>query len=157
MSSSPGDEARLSLGACGGLTAVIAVGNSMRGDDGAGPFIASRLVNSDSLAVFDAGLTPENAVDGVIGINPSRILFIDAADFGGAPGCARFISKNEITDYTLSTHMFPLRAVWEILEHSLHADIYCVGIQTLDCGWGEGLSPDVARAAEELAALLNSF
>lgn len=145
------DDVRQCLIRRGGLTVVAAVGNAMRGDDGAGPYVASRLVPDARLAVLDAGTNPENIIDCVAALRPSYLLFIDAADFGGPPGRAAAIGKAAISDYALSTHMFPLRAVWELIERDTEAEICCVGIQPLSCSFGEGLSGCVRLTADEIA------
>ena len=131
------------------------MGNSLRRDDGAGPFLASMLKSSGNLTVIDAGSTPENHIDGIIAINPRRVLFIDAADFGGAPGEARLIPIEAIPATTLSTHGFPLSAVCELIRQSIPAEIRFIGIQAKDCGFGERLSEEVRKMVEEIAGALS--
>lgn len=149
------DSVRSCLELQDGLNVIVAVGNVMRADDGVGPYIASRLAPSERLAVFDAGVNPENIVDAVIELNPSSVLFVDAADFGAEPGEARAISKDELTDCALSTHMFPLRAVWEIIERDTDAKVSCLGIQPQDCGFHIGLSRKILAAAETITERLH--
>lgn len=149
------DEARELLRLREGLNIIVTIGNCLRGDDGAGPFIASKLRTDQMMVVFDAGTTPENYVGKIIELKPSSILFIDAADFRGTAGEVRSIHKDEISDYALSTHAFPLRAVWEIIEQSIEVEIRLIGIQPLDISFGERLSNEVRRAAEEIAEILN--
>ncbi len=138
-----------------GLCVVVTIGNSLRRDDGAGPYIARKLIAREELAVFDAGTTPENYINKIITLRPACVLFIDAADFGGKPGEVRRIGKDEISDYTISTHMFPLRAVWEMISQSTDAEIRLAGIQPLDVQLSEGLSAEVLRAADEIIKTLN--
>ena len=140
-----------------GLNIIVTIGNSLRGDDGVGPYIASCLTHRDCLVVLDAGTTPENFVDKIICLSPSNIVFIDAADFGGFPGQAHTIKKDEISDFTLSTHMFPLRAIWEIIEQSIPAEIHLIGIQPLNCCFSEGLTNDVRQTADEIVMALGSI
>ena len=149
------DEVRALLTLRGGFNIIVTIGNSLRGDDGAGPYIASMLRASQQTAVFDAGTTPENYVEKMIDLKPSYILFIDAADFGGAAGEVRRIGKDEIQDYALSTHAFPLRAIWEIIEQSIPAEVGIIGIQPLDVSFKEELSKEVRLAAEEIVDVLH--
>lgn len=148
-------EARELLQLPEGSSVVVTIGNSLRGDDGAGPYIAERLCTSERLAVFDAGTTPENYINKIIALSPACVLFIDAADFKGAAGEIRRIGRDEISDYAISTHSFPLRAVWEMIALSADAEIRLLGIQPLDVRLKEGLSDEVRRAADEIIAFLN--
>ena len=150
------DEVKQCLQLRKGLNIVMTVGNRLRRDDGVGSYIASRLCVNEHLVIFDAETTPESFVDRIIELNPSYLLFIDAANFGGFPGQIRIIHKNQMSDFTLSTHMFPLRAIWEIIEHSISAEIRFIGIQPVDCGFGEELSDDVKHTADDIISLLNS-
>ncbi|MBI4711464.1 MAG: hydrogenase maturation protease, partial [Candidatus Omnitrophica bacterium] len=68
-----------------GTSLFLTVGNLFRSDDGVGPYLASRLAGLP-VRVVDAGHTPENIIDQVIGLKPSRIIILDAADFGGRTG-----------------------------------------------------------------------
>jgi hydrogenase 3 maturation protease len=135
---------------------VVCVGNSLRGDDGAGPFIASRLISNSNLHVIDAGTTPENYVGEIIAHDPSSILFIDAADFGGAPGEARIVPLESISEYALSTHSLPLGLVCALLAQSIQAGIRIIGIQVKDCAFGKEMSAEVKGTAEEMAAIINN-
>jgi hydrogenase 3 maturation protease len=154
MSNSPGADVPGCLAPRPGVNALVAIGSPLRGDDGVGPYIAAGLSSTERWNVFDAGTNPENIVDAVIALRPCYVLFIDAADFGGEPGQARVIDKEQVSDTAVSTHMFPLRAVWELVERETNAEIRCVGIQPLDCSFREGLSADVRAAAEKIVGEL---
>lgn len=150
------DEVKQCLNLRDGLNIVVTIGNSLRADDGVGPYIASYLSNHTRLVVLDAGNTPENFVDEIISLSPTYIVFIDAADFGGFPGQARQIKKDEISGFTLSTHMFPLRAIWEIIEQSISAEIRLIGIQILDYSFSNRLTNEVRQIADEIIMALNN-
>lgn len=132
------------------LNIIVTVGNRMRRDDGLGPYIASKLKSSANLVIIDAGFLPENIIDRVVQLNPDHIIFIDAADFKGKPGEVRVIDESEISEYTLSTHAVPLKLVAAIIRSEVSARISYVGIQPKDVGFGEGLSREVQRAADEM-------
>jgi hydrogenase maturation protease HycI len=149
---------------------VICVGNSLRGDDGAGPFIASNIPpvgcgqhhpllragrDYGSLTVINAETTPENYTDEIISLNPTKVLFIDAADFGGEAGEVRVIPRESISDFTLSTHSFPLGAVCELIRQSIPVEVIFIGIQAKDCAFGEGISQEVLGAASEIIRALS--
>ena len=65
-----------------GRVAVLCVGNSLRGDDGAGPALARRLHVGDPWRVFDAGVAPENWIGPICKFRPDVVMVIDAIDFG---------------------------------------------------------------------------
>jgi hydrogenase 3 maturation protease len=138
-----------------GTLLVITVGNPLRADDGAGPFVAAAAQPRPGLTVLDAGEHPENIFDRATAVRPARIIFIDAADFGGVPGEVRVLPGETLSDHTLSTHRFPLPAVARILAEDTGAGVAFVGIQPATVAFGEKLSPQVQRAAEELIMLIN--
>ncbi|MDP2892359.1 MAG: hydrogenase maturation peptidase HycI, partial [Bacillota bacterium] len=137
-----------------GLNIIVSLGNSCRKDDGVGPFIASQLEPADNLIIIDAGITPENIAEKIIGCNPSYLVFIDAANFNGKPGEVRLIAKSEISEHMLSTHAFPLKIISEIIESETNAQIRFIGIQPRDTGFGEGLSREVRRAANKIIRMI---
>ncbi len=136
-------------------TLIITVGNGFRADDGAGPYIASALKPSSKLFVLDAGYSPENIIDQAIKLLPDRIIFIDAADFGGVPGELRLIDSEHIPQVSLSTHSMPLPVVSKILQEDTKAKVYFIGIQPESVAHQEGLSRQVQLAAEELIKQIN--
>ncbi|MFH1247571.1 MAG: hydrogenase 3 maturation endopeptidase HyCI [Candidatus Omnitrophota bacterium] len=136
-------------------TLIITVGNCFRADDGVGPYIASCLVPSKKLSVINAGYMPENIIDQVAKLSPQRIIFIDAADFGGAPGELCLIDAEHIPETSLSTHSVPLPLISRILHEDTKAQIYFIGIQPESVQHREGLSVRVESAAEELIKHIN--
>jgi hydrogenase maturation protease HycI len=136
-------------------TLIITVGNFFRADDGVGPYIAAGLKQSASLSVIDAGYNPENIIDQTVKLNPQRIIFIDAADFGGFPGELRLIDAEHIPEVSLSTHSVPLSVISRILYEDTKARIYFIGIQPKSVEHKEGLSGEVSLAADALIKHIN--
>jgi hydrogenase 3 maturation protease len=164
-------------------TLIITVGNCFRADDGVGPYIASGLKQNDKLSVIDAGYTPENIIDQVVRLfaqhstlsdrsvrapaqhpalfdrpvraSAQRIIFIDAADFGGSPGELRLIDAEHIPESSLSTHSMPLSVVSRILYEDTKAKIYFIGVQPKSVEYKEGLSKKVKSAADALIKHIN--
>ena len=149
------EQVKKALSLSNGKNIIVTIGNPLRMDDGVGAYISSRLKSNDSRIVLDAGSNPENCVDEIVSLCPDRIVFIDAADFGGAPGQARMIAKEDIPDMTFSTHIFPLGAIWEIISQETKARICFIGIQIEDCGFGEGLTAEVKEMADEIIEILS--
>ncbi|MCX5698549.1 MAG: hydrogenase 3 maturation endopeptidase HyCI [Candidatus Omnitrophica bacterium] len=164
-------------------TLIITVGNCFRADDGVGPYIASGLKPSVKLSVIDAGSTPGNIIDQAIKLfaqqeallerpvrasarhpalserpvraSAQRIIFIDAADFGGAPGELRLIDAEHIPESTLSTHSMPLPVISRILYEDTQAEIYFIGIQPKSVEHKDGLSKEVSSTADALIKHIN--
>lgn len=156
MSSLLTDEVKRALvPGSGGLTLIVTVGNSLRGDDGVGPYIASRVTNpKPGLHILDAADRPEDCIDAAIAFHPAKTVILDAADFGGKPGEIRIIPQEAIPDSTLSTHTFPLKIITKILEQETGSSVFFIGIQPENVFWGEGLSESVLRTAEEIILFL---
>ena len=132
------------------LTVIICVGNTLRSDDGVGPYIASYLNNTEKLTVFDAGYNPENFIEEAAETRPGRIIIIDAADFGGEAGEARIIDEENIPESSLSTHAIPLKVIYHILKADTASEIKFIGIQPRQVAHGESLSPEVKAAADKI-------
>ena len=84
-----------------------------------------------------------------------RIIFIDAADFGGAPGELRLIDAEHIPESSLSTHSMPLPVISRILYEDTKAKIYFIGIQPKSVEHKAGLSKEVNSAADALIKHIN--
>ncbi|MDQ7821458.1 MAG: hydrogenase maturation protease [Candidatus Eremiobacteraeota bacterium] len=136
---------------------IITVGNSLRGDDGVGPYIASRLPPlGEGFFVLDAGQQPERIFYEAAGRPAPRAVILDAADFGGHAGEMRLFSIEEIPATTLSTHTFPLPVLASLLQKDCGSAVIFLGIQAVTFTMGEGLTVEVQRAADALVAFLTS-
>jgi len=140
-----------------GTTFVLTVGNLFRSDDGVGPFIAKHVPHPRGhIRILDAGDKPENCIDRATELKPVRSVIIDAADFGGRPGEIRLIPEEAIPDTMLSTHTFPLRIIAKILAEDTGSPVFFLGIQPKTMDFGEGLSPEIRSAADEIVRMLSA-
>jgi hydrogenase 3 maturation protease len=130
-----------------GINVIITVGNPLRSDDGVGPYIAEKLTSSERTVIIDAGYNPENIIDKIIKLKPSKIVIIDAADFKGKVGEVRLIDKDAISEITLSTHTIPLGVIAHILSKDTRAEINFLGIQPKSVAIGGGMCSRVKKAA----------
>ena len=66
---------------------LLCVGNSMMGDDGAGPLLAEMCAGDPAgqWVVIDGGSAPEKRHRGDPRITPERLLIVDATDMGLNP------------------------------------------------------------------------
>ena len=67
---------------------LLCVGNSMMGDDGAGPLLAEKCAAAPkgNWVVIDGGSAPENDIVAIRELRPTRLLIVDATDMGLNPG-----------------------------------------------------------------------
>ena len=158
MLNSWSDEVTAAL-APAGRTLVVTLGNSLRADDGVGPFVAGLVkFKNPALRLIDAGTTPENIARDVINFKPEKIILIDAARFGAAPGELAVIPLDKINQYTvLSTHSFPLGVTFSIIKRDTGAELAVIGVEPKSLDYVEGLCPEVKDSALKLAEYFNSI
>lgn len=136
-------------------TLVLALGNPLRGDDGAGAAVIEALQAAalpggvDLLEGGTPGLETVLLLQGY-----ARVLIVDAAEMGDRPGEWRCFSREAVRlgarDLYLrgTLHYAGLAealALGEALE-LLPPEITIYGIQPQEIGWEPGLSPAVAQA-----------
>jgi hydrogenase maturation protease len=136
-------------------TIILALGNTLRGDDGVGAAIIQKLTSNTSL--------PENVwlVDGgVAGLkalllmqDAERVILVDAADLGRQPGewervdlngrlFERWMAKRPSCSHNLGLeNALCLASTLNLLP----AMFVLYGIQPLEIGWSVGLSDCVQR------------
>ena len=133
--------------------AVLGIGNELYLDDGAGVVLARELSRSgitpDRLQAFEAGPAPENFTGALRKTNPSHVLMVDAANLGFAPGAIRVIDSAEITGAGFSTHTLPLKILANFMEREGYR-VVIIGIQPKEVFFGDGLSPEVAGAVNQI-------
>jgi hydrogenase maturation protease len=142
-------EARLEAVLHGRRAAVVGVGNRLRGDDGAGSWLAERLRDRCRVPVFDAETVPEDVLGPLLAAAPEVVLFVDAADHGGHPGEACVAPARELAGRCGSTHGMSLLLLARALEaHGIEA--WLVGLQPARTAAGAPMTPAVAAAARAL-------
>jgi len=135
---------------------LITVGNSLRADDGVGPYIAERFKEGQKgLVMLDAGEKPENIIDKAVAVAPKKVVILDAADFSGEIGEARIIEGEHIPDTTLSTHTFPLKVVAKMLKEDTGARVVFLGIQPKSAELGGKMCDEVRMTADEMLKVIN--
>ena len=154
-----GIEARVAALVRGRRAAVVGVGNRLRGDDAAGSVVAERLRGRVAAPVFDAETVPENYLGSLLSESCAVVIFVDAADHGGAPGECCLAPAAELAERAGSTHSMSL----VLLSRALAAhgvECWLAGIQPGRAELGAELSPAAAagvRALEDaLAAALGA-
>jgi hydrogenase 3 maturation protease len=133
-----------------GRVVVLGVGNTLKGDDGAGPAVAEALRRRFPERAFDVGQVPENFIGPIRRARPDTIILIDAADFGGTPGETRIASACEIQGLTLGTHALPLSVFMAAIADEIGAEVHLVAIQATTTALGGTMSAVVSAAVASL-------
>ncbi|TBW40321.1 hydrogenase maturation peptidase HycI [Siculibacillus lacustris] len=131
---------------------VFTVGNALMGDDGAGPLLAERLESEPALdwEAIDGGSAPENVVHAVRRAAPDRVVLVDAADMGLAPGEIRIIDETLVAaQFLITTHAIPLDVLVASLRETIPEVIF-VGIQPARVAFWETMTPPVRAAVDDL-------
>jgi len=133
---------------------VVGVGNELKGDDGAGPALVAHLAGRARFPFVDASEVPENYGGWVAKQGLDIVLFVDAVEFGGAPGEWRLIGIEELMHSASSTHRLSLHFLIRYLKEQWKGEALLIGIQPKSLKLGDALSPEVAAGIKELAGIL---
>jgi hydrogenase 3 maturation protease len=110
---------------------------------------------SGNVHLIECETVPESFVDEMIDVRPTHVLLVDAAVLGLPPGAAHLYDVDEVVNRTsISTHTLPLRVFCEYVFTLTGAKIALLLIEPLETDFGEGLSPELQRAAERVAGAL---
>lgn len=144
------------LDALEGKVVLAGVGVPGRGDDAAGCVLARLLQGRGAVAALDCGDRPEDYTCDVAREEPATVLVADALDMGARPGDVALLEADDLPEGGMDTHRASLRTLMEYLEYRTGARVLLVGIQPSSLAGGEGLSPEVARSVEAIAAVLTA-
>ena len=134
---------------------VVGVGNTLKGDDGAGPALAALLAARGAGFPFvDASEVPENYGGWVVKQGLDAVVFVDAVDFGGAPGEWRVIPFEDLMHSASSTHRLSLHFLIRYLREQWKGEPILVGVQPKSLKLDEALSTEVQTGLEDLADAL---
>jgi len=135
-------------------TLIVGVGNTLKGDDGAGCFVCEQLKDAVGEHVIDAGTVPENYIGPIIEKGPEVLVVVDAIDFGGSVGEVKVFKPEELSSAAFSTHTLSPRLFVDVVCESIAAEVWFVGIQPGRTALGEGLSKEVEDAVGVVAGVL---
>lgn len=135
---------------------MLAVGNPMMGDDGAGPLLYHLMTQNpiENWHAVNGGSIPENHVHTIRRLNPKRLLIVDAADMELDIGEIKIIDKESIANmFFVSTHNLPLNFLIDQLEQDID-EILFIGIQPDIVSFGFPMSEKVKSAVGFLYDLI---
>lgn len=130
----------------------MGIGNSGRGDDGAGILVASRFQNA-GWKVLDCGPAPENFTSVVKREKPGRLVLVDAADMNLPAGSVRRVKRDQIRDSGIGTHLLPLYLLLDYLKEYA-GEIIFIAIQPKTMGFNAPMSPEVEQAVDDVIRAL---
>jgi len=148
---------------------ILGVGNILLTDEGAGVHAARRLAlqlaDRPHTQVLDVGTLSFSLAPIIEAAD--RLIILDAADFGGAPGTVRCFLDGEIDHFLsrpqLSVHEIGLRDLMDIarLTERLPGERALIAIQPESLSWGSEPTPAVetglGEAVHLTSALLESW
>jgi hydrogenase 3 maturation protease len=139
----------------GSRTLIVGIGNTLKGDDGAGPLVCERLREVDiSAEVIDTATVPENYIQPIVEKAPRNLIIIDAVDFGASPGATSLFKPEQLNSFAFSTHTLSPRLFVDMIRSQIEVQVYFVGIQPENIRLGQPLSLPVSRAVECVSEVL---
>ena len=142
-----------------GRVCVMGLGNEQLGDDAFGMKLARLLQAGGCLDVLLAGTTPEQCVNSESLASYDHLVFLDATNFGGAPGAVVWLSSAEIESRfpQISTHKLSMGLLARLVEHGRQTKAWLLGAQPASLEFGAELSPPLQTTLAILAELLGSI
>lgn len=130
---------------------IAGVGNSLKGDDGAGPFFIARMRKTTApFVLIDTGSSPENWSGKIEKEKPDTIMVVDVADFGAVPAEAKIFEIEELEEKGFTTHSMNIRFWMKYLKDTTKADVFLLAIQPKKIGFSEEISPEIKECIEKI-------
>ncbi len=156
MDAQPGIDAEL-RSRLKGRVLLIGAGNTLRGDDAAGPALIDLLEGKVNAALLDVGEVPESYFGRILDANADTIVFLDAANFNAAPGDVAILEMDDIAGCSVSTHQMTVDLFFRYIKQNSRAELFAIGIQPASIGFGEPMCPEVEQSVQALADLLRGI
>jgi hydrogenase 3 maturation protease len=137
-----------------GKVMILGVGNTLRGDDGAGPYLVKQLEGQVDAILLDCGEVPENFLGKVVEIQPDNILIIDAVDLGANPGAVAILNENELVGAGWSTHRASIKLLINCLKADTGSNVLIIGIQPKFIDFGTEISVEVKKTIRLLQRII---
>jgi len=139
-----------------GKVLILGVGNPLRGDDGAGPYLVEKLRGCVHARLLDCEDVPENFLGQIAENQPTSVLLIDAIDFGMTPGATALLEGDELEGVSLSTHHSSLQLFIKCLKAETKSNVLVMGIQPKSTRFGDGISSEVKETLDLLHYIIKS-
>jgi len=141
-----------------GRVCFLGLGNVDGGDDGFGVRLAEALARAGAPDVVIGGTAPEPLAGRCAGQGFDHLVFLDAADFGAAPGSVVFLNSQEMAARfpQISTHRLSLGLLAKWVEAGGTTRAWLLGAQPGSLKAACALSPAVQTTLAVLTELLDS-
>jgi hydrogenase 3 maturation protease len=143
---------------------VLGVGSELRGDDIAGILAAGQIekicLNKPTLShihVIIGETAPENFTGEIKKIQPTHLVVIDSADFGGKAGQIAVIEPGNIGGVTFCTHSLPMKVMTDYLLGFFQYEVIFIGIQPKTLEAGVSPSKEIRQAAKQVSAVITKL
>lgn len=122
--------------------AIVGIGDMLSPFDRPGMTAAGEIekLHLPGVKVFFAGTVPESITRALRVYQPDHVIFLDAADIGGPPGCIQVIEPGDTQVNLVSSHVLPLPVVMEFIAKDTGSRVTLLGIQ-----------PDLTRPDRDLS------
>ncbi len=135
-------------------TVIVGIGNTLKGDDGTGPLLCRELKERVCAELINAGTVPENYIQPIIHKKPQSLIIIDAVDFAASAGTIKIFKPDQLGSVAHSTHSLSPYLFIDMIRKSIEVDIYFIGIQPAQVGFGQPVCAEVAEAIQRLVDIL---
>ena len=136
---------------------LLGVGNILKKDDGAGPYIISKLEEKENILLIDGQTMPENFTGLIRKANPSHLLIIDACLMNEEPGTIKLVNREDFVNIGISTHSMSLNYFVKYLERDLPVKVVNICIQPESMDFGEDLTLKVYNNCNEFINLMKEI
>ncbi|MCX6898967.1 MAG: hydrogenase maturation protease [Verrucomicrobia bacterium] len=139
-----------------GRVCLMGLGNTGYSDDGFGVRLAEALAAAGVPDVIIAGTTPDRFLGRVAAGGFDVLIFLDAVEFGGAPGSVVFLNAGEMTARfpQISTHKISLGTLAKWVEAGGSTRARLLGVQPQSLKPGTTLTATVRHTLDALTSLL---
>ena len=140
----------------GSKTVILGIGNTLKGDDGAGPLVCQQLRDAGvCVELIDVGTVPENYIQPIIKKAPQNLLIIDAIDFGASAGTIKIFKPEQLNSLVTSTHTLSPHLFVDMIRQEIDVDVHFIGIQPAQTQLGQPISPQVSHSIQLLVNALS--
>ncbi|MBI5688342.1 MAG: hydrogenase maturation protease [Verrucomicrobia bacterium] len=142
-----------------GRVCLMGLGNTDYSDDGFGVRLAEVLAAAGVPDVIIAGTTPDRFIGRVADGGFDTLIFLDAVEFGGAPGSVVFLDAEEMAARfpQISTHKISLGTLAKWVESNSPTRAHLLGVQPQSLKPGVDLTITLRHTLDALASLLSEM
>jgi hydrogenase 3 maturation protease len=137
-----------------GKVLILGVGNPLRGDDGAGPYLIKQLKGRVDATLLNGEEEPENFLEQIAGMKPDSILIVDALELRAHPGSVALLEEDQMERRSLFTHHASLKLFIECVKGETGANVLVLGIQPKSIEIGRAISSEVKESLGHLRDIL---